>query len=64
MTRDSEHLYLGLMIEAFACTQPRQVMRESFKRNVSRLKVFRGTNKTLLRSARAPNPTTFGMFPG
>jgi hypothetical protein len=43
---------------------PRQVTSVNFKRNVSRLKVFRGTNETLLRPATAPIPNTFGMFPG
>jgi len=42
----------------------RQVKRENSKRNVSRLKVFRGANDTLLRPATAPIPNTFGVFPG
>ena len=36
----------------------------NFKRTVSRLKVFRGTNKTLLRRQRTPSPNTFGVSPG
>jgi hypothetical protein len=44
--------------------EPRQVRSQNFKRNVSRLKVFRGKNEAFLRSARAPIPNTFGMFLG
>ena len=38
-----------------------RVKNGNFKCNVSRLKVFRSTKKTLYSSARAPIPNTFGM---
>jgi hypothetical protein len=42
---------------------PRQVRSQNFTRNVSRLKLFPGTNEALLRRQRAPILNTFGVFP-
>ena len=54
-------LFWGYLEHVYRC--PRQVQSGDFKRNVSRLNVFRGTNETLLRLARALISKTVNSYP-